>query len=77
MSEPGNTAHQTDETTTPATSAGTTSAAGEGVDDQELAREVADQTSSDLQVDQVFENEAQSTYTDHEVQQAAADELGG
>ncbi|MDP9497508.1 MAG: hypothetical protein M3P46_07570 [Actinomycetota bacterium] len=65
------------EQNTPATSAGTTSAAGEGVDDQELAREVAEQTSSDLQVEQVFENEADTPYTDKEVQKAEAEELGG
>ena len=62
---------------TPATSAGTTSAAGEGVDDQEMERVVADQTSSDLQVEQVFENEADSPYTDKEVQKAQGEELGG
>ncbi len=73
MSEP-----DTDpQTSAPATDAGTTSAAGEGLDDQELARQVADQTTSDLEVEQVFENEGESTYTDSEVSKASGDELGG
>ncbi len=63
--------------TAPATSAGTTTAAGEGVGDEQLAQQVAEQTSSDLQVGQVFENEADSTYSDTEAQKAEADELGG
>ena len=63
--------------TTPATSAGTTRAAGDGVDDQEMSREVADTTSSDLKSEQVFENEQSGTYTDTEAQKASADELGG
>ena len=61
----------------PATSAGTTRPAGEGVDDQEMAQEVADATSSDLKTEQVFENESESTYTDTEAAKADADELGG
>ena len=67
-----------DQTSTdPATPVGTTTSAGEGVDDQDLAREVAEQTSSDLKSEQVFENEAEGTYTDTEVQKADAEELGG
>ena len=61
----------------PATSAGTTRPAGEGVDDQEFSSEVGDQTSSDLRTEQVFENEKDGTYTDTEVAKADADELGG
>ena len=61
----------------PATSAGTTRPAGEGVDDQEFTSEVGDQTSSDLKTEQVFENESESTYTETEVAKADADELGG
>ena len=51
---------------TPATSAGTTRPAGEGVDDQELASEVADATSSDLQVEEAFEQEADGAASDTE-----------
>ena len=61
----------------PATSAGTTRPAGEGVDDQEMASEVADATSSDLKTQQVFENEKESTYSDHEAAKSSAEELGG
>lgn len=61
----------------PATSAGTTRPAGEGVDDQEFSAEVGDQTSSDLKTEQVFENEKDGTYTDTEAAKASGDELGG
>ncbi len=61
----------------PATSAGTTRPAGEGVDDEEFTDEVGDQTSSDLKTEQVFENEKDGTYTETEVAKADADELGG
>ena len=61
----------------PATSAGTTRPAGEGVDDQEFSSAVGDQTSSDLKTQQVFENEQDGTYTDTEAAKADADELGG
>lgn len=61
----------------PATSAGTTRPAGEGVDDQEFSSEVGDQTSSDLKTEQVFENEQDGAATDTEVAKADADELGG
>ena len=61
----------------PATSAGTTRPAGEGVDDQEFSSEVSDQTSSDLKTEQVFENEQDGTYTDTEAAKADGDELGG
>lgn len=61
---------------TPATSAGTTQAAGEGVDDREFAEEVADQTSSDLDVEQAFENEADGATSDVEAAKAGPDEIG-
>ena len=61
----------------PATSAGTTRPAGEGVDDQEMTSEVGDQTSSDLKTEQVFENEQDGTYTETEAAKAEADEMGG
>ncbi len=59
----------------PATSAGTTRAAGDGVDDQELESQVAEQTSSDLEVEGAFEREADGAASDTEVAKADADEL--
>ena len=59
----------------PATSAGTTRAAGDGVDDQELTQQVADQTDSDLEVEGAFEREADGAKTDTEIAKASGDEL--
>lgn len=59
----------------PATDAGTTRPAGEGVDDSELAEQVGDQTSSDLQAEDVFEREADGAATDTEAAKADGDEL--
>ncbi len=59
----------------PATSAGTTEPAGEGVDDQELTEQVAEQTSSDLEAEGAFEREADGAATDTEAAKADADEL--
>ncbi len=59
----------------PATSAGTTRAAGDGVDDQELAKQVADQTDSDLAVEGTFEREADGAATDVEAAKATGDDL--
>ena len=61
----------------PATDAGTTKPAGEGVDDQELSEQVAEQTSSDLETEGVFEREADGTATDTEAAKASGDELKG
>jgi hypothetical protein len=61
----------------PATSAGTTRPAGEGVDDEEFSSEVGEQTSSDLKTEQVFENEKDGASSETEVAKADADELGG
>jgi protease I len=52
--------------TTPATDAGTTKPAGEGIDDAELSKQVAEQTSNDLAVEEVFENEADGTSSETE-----------
>jgi large subunit ribosomal protein L4 len=43
---------------TPATDAGTTKPAGEGVSDQEMASEVAEQTTPDLKAEEAFESAA-------------------
>ncbi len=51
--------------------------AGEGVSDNEMAKQVADQTSSDLKHADVFRREAEGTSTDTEAAKASADELGG
>lgn len=61
----------------PATNAGTTSAAGEGVDDSKMAEQVADQTDSNLEVEETFEREADGTATDTEAAKASGDELKG
>jgi protease I len=59
----------------PATDAGTTRPAGDGVDDQELANQVGEQTSSDLQAEDVFERESDGAATDTEAAKAGGDEL--
>ena len=59
----------------PATSAGTTKPAGEGVDDQELTEQVADQTSSDLEVEGAFERESGGAASETEAAKASGDEL--
>jgi large subunit ribosomal protein L4 len=60
-----------------ATSAGTTRAAGDGLGDAELARQVADQTDPNLATDDAFEREADGTVTDTEAAKASADEMRG
>jgi hypothetical protein len=59
----------------PATEAGTTRAAGEGLDDQEMGKQVAEQTSSDLEAEGAFEREADGAATDTEAAKADGDEL--
>lgn len=61
----------------PATSAGTTRAAGEGVGDVALAREVAEQTDPNLATDDAFQREADGAVTDTEAAKASADEMRG
>lgn len=56
---------------------GETVRAGEGLSDEEMARQVADQTSSDLKEADVFKREADGTTTDTEAAKADADELEG
>lgn len=60
---------------TPATSAGTTRPAGEGIDDQELSAQVAEQTDSNLEVEGVFERESDGAASDTEAAKASGDEL--
>jgi hypothetical protein len=59
----------------PATSAGTTRPAGEGVGDEQLAEQVAEQTDSNLEVEGAFEREAGGAATDTEAAKATGDEL--
>ncbi|MCW2779310.1 MAG: hypothetical protein JWN17_3035 [Frankiales bacterium] len=56
----------TEPTATPATSAGTTQPAGAGVSDDEMSSEVAEQTSSDLAVEEAFQEEADGAASDVE-----------
>ena len=60
---------------TPATSAGTTKPAGEGVGDEELTEQVAEQTDSNLEVEGTFERENDGAATDTEAAKATGDEL--
>ena len=59
----------------PATDAGTTRPAGAGVGDDEMADQVGDQTSSDLEAEDVFEREADGAATDTEAAKADGSEL--
>lgn len=59
----------------PATGAGTTRPAGEGVGDEELSEQVAEQTSNDLDVEGAFEREADGAATDTSAAKATGDEL--
>ena len=58
---------------TPATDAGDTKPAGEGVSDEEMAAEVKEQTSPDLKAEEAFEKAADKD-TDAPAEQALADE---
>jgi hypothetical protein len=60
----------------PATDAGTTQPAGEGVDDSTLAEQVGEQTSSDLEASDVFERESDGAATETEAAKADGSELG-
>jgi hypothetical protein len=59
----------------PATSAGTTGPAAEGVGDEQLSEQVADQTDSNLEVEGAFERESDGATTDTEAAKASGDEL--
>ena len=49
---------------------GTTRPAGEGLSDSELTEQVAEQTSSDLEVEDAFERESGGTQSDTEAAKA-------
>jgi hypothetical protein len=59
------------------TSEGKTTEAGEGLSDDEMADQVADQTPSDLEEADVFKRESEGTATDTEAAKATGDELAG
>ena len=54
---------------------GQTRPAGEGRSGEELSREVADQTSSDLKADDVFERESDGASSDVEAAKAGPEDL--
>lgn len=54
---------------------GTTQPAGEGVDDDELAKKVAGETAPDLEAQDVFERESGGTDTDKPVDEESADDV--
>ena len=56
---------------------GTTEPAGAGLSDEQFAEQVAQQTSSDLQAEDVFEREAEGVATDAAAADADADDLDG
>jgi hypothetical protein len=60
-------------TDTPET--GTTTSAGAGISDEEMARRVAGETSPDLDAADVFEREAAGADTEDAVADADADDL--
>jgi len=49
--------------------------AGDGLTDEEMVEQVADQTSTDLKYADVFQRESDGTLTDTEAAKADADEL--
>ena len=59
----------------PVENAGTTRPAGEGVGDEQMAEQVAEQTDSNLAVEGAFEREAGGATTDTEAAKASGDEL--
>jgi hypothetical protein len=56
---------------------GETKPAGDGISDDEMVREVADQTSSDLAAEPVFEQEAGGAAGDTEAAKADPEDLPG
>jgi hypothetical protein len=61
--------------TKPATSQGSTDAAGKGVSDEEFSREVSSETDPNLAAEDVFEREACGTDTDKPAEAANADDV--
>jgi len=61
--------------TEPATDAGNTRPAAEGIDDDELVQQVGEQTDSNLEVEGAFQREADGAASETEAAKATADEL--
>jgi hypothetical protein len=61
----------------PPTERGETAAAGEGVDDMDIAEQVHEQTSKDLRAEQVFERESEGASSDTAIDKADPDETPG
>jgi hypothetical protein len=59
----------------PATNAGSTRPADDGVADEQLAEQVAEQTDSNLEVEGAFERESGGATTGTEAAKASGDEL--
>jgi len=59
----------------PATDAGSTKPAGQGVDDDELTEQVSDQTSSDLEVEDAFERDSDGAGSGTEAAKAGPDDF--
>ncbi len=53
----------------------TTQPAGEGLTDEEMVQQVADQTASDLKAEDVFERESDGTDSDKPAEDVSADDL--
>jgi hypothetical protein len=56
---------------------GDTKAAGDGLSDEEMVKQVNDQTDSELEQKDYFEREADGTVSDTEAAKADADEASG
>lgn len=54
---------------------GTTQPAGKGVGDDELAKKVSEETSPDLEAQDVFERESEGTDTDKPAAEESADDV--
>ncbi|HVX70084.1 MAG TPA: hypothetical protein VHA79_10375 [Mycobacteriales bacterium] len=54
---------------------GSTRPAGEGLSDEEVAAEVADQTSSDLKNEDVFKREAHGASSDAPIEKTSGEDL--
>lgn len=65
----------TSNSTEPATSQGTTRAAGTGTSDEQFARKVADQTDPNLDAQDVFDRESSGTSTDKSASDSDADDV--
>ncbi len=59
----------------PATDAGTTAPAGEGLSTDELTEQVGEQTDSNLEVEGAFERESDGAASETEAAKATGDEL--